>query len=301
MQATIGRGVTFSGIGVHGGQTANATVKPAAAGAGVFFRRTDITDRPNVVPARYDLVADTRLCTMLANESGVTVATVEHLMAALAGLGVTNAEIEIDGPETPIMDGSSEPFVRGLAAAGVVAQAAEQRAIEILKAVRVIDGDKSAALTPCRRFEMRFEIEFEDEAIGRQERAMTLVNGAFIDELCRARTFGRLCEVEMLRKAGLGRGGSLDNAIVVDGARVLNRGGLRYEDEFVRHKMLDAIGDLSLAGAPIIGRYEGVRAGHEITNQLLRALFADKSAWRWIAYDRRKPSALGLDAALAAA
>ncbi len=300
MQATLARRARFEGVGVHGGQRAVAIVEPAPVGAGVRFIRTDVSDRDNVVSARYDAVVDTRLCTILANGAGVAVATVEHLMAALAGVGVTNATVLVDGPEIPIMDGSSEPFVREIVKAGVAIQDAPLRALRILRRVAVRHGDRVAALAPARWFEMSFEIDFEDEAIGRQRREMAMVNGVFIDELSRARTFGRLADAERLRAAGLGRGASLENAIVVDGARVLNRGGLRFADEFVRHKMLDAVGDLALAGAPIIGRYEGYKAGHEMTNRLLRALFRRASAYRWVDYDRQAPKSLGLCAEAAA-
>ncbi len=304
MQRTIAEAVQFEGVGVHSGARAEARVTPAEAGAGVVFVRTDVTDRDPRILARWDRVVDTRLCTVLANDAGATVSTVEHLMAALAGLGIDNALVEIDGPEIPIMDGSSEPFVQGLRAAGLRALAAPRRALRVLKPVEVADGPKRVRLAPANRFEMRFEIAFEEAAIGRQAREMTLVNGAFVDHLCRARTFGRLCDVEMLRAAGLARGGSLDNAIVVDGDRVLNADGLRYDDEFVRHKMLDAVGDLALAGGPLLGAYHGVCAGHDMTNRALRALFADPSAWRWeneARRDRAEPAALGLGAEQAAA
>ncbi|MEL6317284.1 MAG: UDP-3-O-acyl-N-acetylglucosamine deacetylase [Pseudomonadota bacterium] len=304
MQATLARAAKFEGVGVHSGAPATATVRPAPIGSGVTFVRVDVSDRDNRIPASFDQVVDTRLCTVIGNDDQVTVSTIEHLMAALAGLGVTNALIEIDGPETPIMDGSSEPFVRGLMAAGLKAQRVSQRSIRILKRVEVRDQGRVAALAPNNRFEMRFEIDFEEAAIGRQQRGMTLVNGAFVEHLSRARTFGRLADVERLRAAGLARGGSLDNAIVVDGGRVLNEGGLRYEDEFVRHKMLDAIGDLALAGAPIIGLYEGVCAGHEMTNRLLHALFADDQAWCWefdAVHAGAAPRSLGVDAPVAAA
>lgn len=296
MQATLARKVRFEGVGVHGGQRAVAIVEPAAPGTGVRFVRTDIKNkkRDNVVPARYDAVVDTRLCTVLANASGVTVSTVEHLMAALAGVGVVNAKIRINGPEVPIMDGSSAPFVKKLAAAGLALQNAPMRALRVLKPISVRRDDKVVELSPARWFEMSFEIDFTEEAIGRQRREMALVNGVFIDELSSARTFGRLADAERLRAAGLGRGASLDNAIVVDGSKVLNSGGLRYADEFVRHKMLDAVGDLALAGAPIIGRYVGYKAGHEMTNLVLRALFDDPTAYCWVAYDRRQPKSLGL-------
>lgn len=294
MQATVSRRVEFSGLGVHKGQKVTAAVLPAPVDHGVRFRRIDITDRPNEIEARFDRVADTRLCTVIAAESGASVSTIEHLMAALSGVGVTNALIEIDGPETPIMDGSSEPFVAGLVEAGLTLQDAPQRAIRILKPVRVESEGRVATLRPADRFEMSFEIDFEEKAIGRQVREMRLVNGAFIEDLCRARTFGRLADVEKLLAMGLARGASMDNAIVVDRDKILNPDGLRYADEFVRHKMLDAVGDLALAGAPLIGRYEGLYAGHEMTNLLLRALFADPTAYEWVDYDRARPRSLGL-------
>lgn len=287
MQRTVAGPVLFAGIGVHGGLKATATVRSASAGSGISFRRTDVATGDNVIPARFDNVVDTRLCTVLANKSGVKVSTVEHIMAALSGLGVDNAMIDVDGPEAPIMDGSSAPFVEGIRKVGIVSQDSPRPAIEILRRVEVREGDKVATLSRSRNrcFEMRFEIDFADAAIGRQERSLPLVNGAFVDELCRARTFGRLAEVEQLRAVGLARGGSLANAIVVDGDKVLNEDGLRYDDEFVRHKMLDAVGDLYLAGAPIIGAYRGVRAGHDLTNKLLHKLFADATAYRIVEDD----------------
>ena len=285
MQTTVRKSTKFEGVGVHSGAPATAILRPAEPGHGIVFKRVDVLDQPNEIPAAYDRVVDTRLCTVLANEAGITVSTVEHLMAALAGLAIDNALIEIDGPEIPIMDGSSAPFVNGIAASGLSRRRAPRRAIQILRRISVREGDKRASLTRARRFEMRFDINFSDAVIGRQSRSMALVNGCFVHELAKARTFGRLQEVEQLRAAGLARGGSLDNAIVVDGDRILNPDGLRFKDEFVRHKMLDAVGDLYLAGAPIIGAYRGVRAGHDMTNKLLRALFDNPSAWRWVEDD----------------
>lgn len=279
MQKTIEGRAEFAGVGVHGGAPVTAIVEPAEAGAGVTFIRTDVEEgRDGRIPARFDHVADTRLCTVLANADGVTISTIEHLMAALAGVGITNATIRVDGPEIPIMDGSSAPFVRGLMRAGLRAQEARLKVWRIHKTIEVSQNGKLARLEPCDRFEMSFDIDFDAEAIGKQSRSMRMVNGAFVEKLARARTFGMLSDVEKLRSMGLARGGSLDNAIVVDGAKVLNRDGLRYQDEFVRHKMLDAVGDLALAGAPIVGRYRGVCAGHEMTNLLLRKLFATPGA-----------------------
>ena len=279
MHRTLSKPVHFSGTGLHGGQTVSMTVAPATAGHGIVFRRTDVAN--GVIPARYDLVSDTMLCTRLTNAAGVSVGTVEHLMAALAGCGISDALIELDGPEVPIMDGSSAAFVDAFADAGVISLGQPLAAIRLLKPVAVFLGGRYAELSPAKRFEMSFRIDFEDRAIGVQKREMVLVNGAFVEELSDCRTFGRLSEVEQLRAAGLARGGNLTNAIVVDKGRVLNPEGLRRPDEFVRHKMLDAVGDLALAGAPIIGRYTADKAGHEITNLLLRELFSRTDAWTW--------------------
>ncbi|PKP62566.1 MAG: UDP-3-O-[3-hydroxymyristoyl] N-acetylglucosamine deacetylase, partial [Alphaproteobacteria bacterium HGW-Alphaproteobacteria-8] len=281
MQATLSRSISFSGVGLHGGKPARIAIRPAPAGAGVWFCRVDVTDRDQMIPARFDAVSDTRLCTVLSNAAGVSVSTVEHVMAALAGCGVDNALVDIDGPEMPIMDGSAQVFVDAIQTAGLAFDATPRRALRILTPVIVERGDARAELHPAAAFAMDFAIAFDDAAIGRQRHAMTLREGAFAAELADCRTFTRLTEIEQLRAHGLALGGSLDNAVVVDGARVLNPGGLRRPDEFVRHKMLDAVGDLALAGGPIIGRYVGVRAGHALTNTLLRALFAREDAWRW--------------------
>ena len=234
-----------------------------------------------VVPAKWDLVVDTTLCTVLANRAGVRVGTVEHLMAALRGCAIDNVTVELDGPEVPIMDGSAEPFVFLIDSAGGVAQAAPRRAVRVLKPVTVADGNRSASLTPAQGSSFSFEIDFSASAVASQAGRVRLVNGAFKSDLARARTFGFLDEVDALRARGLALGGSLDNAIVVDGDRVLNEDGLRFEDEFVRHKILDSIGDLYLAGAPLVGHFHGHRSGHELNNRLLRALFAEADAWRY--------------------
>ena len=281
MRKTLKTGVELKGVGLHGGQHVVLSLEPAPVRAGVRFVRVDVPLEHQMIPARYDLVTDTRLCTKLTNEHGVSVGTVEHVMAALAGCGITDALVVLDGPEVPIMDGSSAPFVDAIAKAGVKLFAEDCAAIRVLRPVRVQDGDKWAELVPAERFEMDFRIDFQDPAIGQQSHEMRLTNGAFFSELSDCRTFGHLKEVEALRAMGLARGGSLQNAIVVDNGRVLNPEGLRRPDEFVRHKMLDAVGDLALAGAPIIGRYQAEKAGHEMTNKLLRALFADPDAWVW--------------------
>lgn len=277
MHRTLAKPVEFTGIGLHGGQSVAMTVRPAGAGHGIVFLRTDVPS--GRIPARYDLVSDTRLCTRLSNRHGVSVGTVEHLMAALAGCGISDALISLDGPEVPIMDGSSADFVEAFARAGTVLLGKPLEAIRVIRPVSVESAGRFAEISPARRFEMAFRIDFEDRAIGVQNHELALINGAFVEELSDCRTFGRLDEVEQLRAAGLARGGNLTNAIVVDQGRVLNPEGLRRPDEFVRHKMLDAIGDLALAGAPIIGRYTANKAGHEITNMLVRELFARPDAW----------------------
>jgi UDP-3-O-[3-hydroxymyristoyl] N-acetylglucosamine deacetylase len=275
-----------AGVGVHTGAHVRLSIRPAPAGSGIVFVRADIKDRDNRVRVSPETVVQTRLGTVIGNGAGVTVSTIEHLMAALCALGVDNAVIELDGPEVPIMDGSAQPFVSLLDRAGFRRQDAPQQYVEILKPVVVEDGDKSAALLPCDRFEMFFEIEFPTAVIGRQSVDLVLTEAAFREELASARTFGFLTEVEALRAAGLGRGASLENVLVIDGDRLINEDGLRYPDEFVRHKALDALGDLYVMGAPILGRFEGRKAGHEMNNRLLRALIARPDAWRMVGGDQ---------------
>ena len=255
------------------------TIGPAAIDTGILFKRTDPAGAGAAIPARWNRVVDTRLCTTIGDGDGVQIGTVEHLMAAFSGLGIDNATVEIDGPEVPIMDGSADAFVFLIECAGIFEQSAPRKRIRILKRVAVADGEASAALMPAPFAALDFALDFASPAIGRQERSLRLDEGTFKRELSRARTFGFAEEVEQLRKAGLARGGSLDNAIVIGSDRVLNREGLRYADEFVRHKLLDAVGDLYLAGAPIDGRLHAVRSGHALNNQLLSALFADPEAW----------------------
>ncbi len=281
-QKTLSAPVVLEGIGLHTGHMIRMDLHPAGAGFGIVFRRTDLGDVPiNVtdIPARYDHVGDTMLSTVIRNEAGTSIGTVEHLMAALSGLGVDNVFIEINGPEIPVMDGSSQVFVETIEAIGLKTLNASRRAIRILKPVVVEDGLKKAALLPGEGFKLAFEIDFDNPVIGRQTIEADFMDPAFSDDILRARTFGLLKDVEAMWGAGLGLGGSLDNTVVVDGDRVLNEEGLRFDDEFVRHKVLDAVGDLALAGAPLIGRYEGMRAGHAMNNRVLRALFADRSAW----------------------
>jgi UDP-3-O-[3-hydroxymyristoyl] N-acetylglucosamine deacetylase len=279
-QHTLRAPALFAGVGVHTGAYTRVAVRPAPARSGVVFVRTDVTDRDNRVPATGEAVCKTQLGTVIGNAAGVTVSTIEHLMAALVMTGIDNAVIEVDGPEMPIMDGSSLPFLQVLDRAGKRGQEAPRRFIEILETIEVVDGDKRAALMPSDRFEVAFAIQFPSAVIGRQAVDLAMDEAAFRRELADCRTFGFLHEVEALRAMGLARGGSMENAVVIEGDRVLNPEGLRRPDEFVRHKALDAIGDLYVLGAPIVGRFEGELAGHGINNQLVRALLARPCAWR---------------------
>jgi len=279
-QHTVKTPALFAGVGVHTGAYTQVAVRAAGCDEGIVFVRTDITDRDNRVPVSAEAVCKTQLGTVIGNAAGVTVATIEHLMAALVMSGVDNAVVELDGPEMPIMDGSSWPFLKILDRAGRRPQAAARRFIEIIDTVEVVDGDKRAALKPAMRFEVAFAIEFPTAVIGRQEVDLAMDEQAFRRELADCRTFGFLHEVEALRAMGLARGGTLENCVVIEGDRILNPEGLRRPDEFVRHKALDAIGDLYVLGAPILGRFEGELAGHGINNQLVRALAARPAAWR---------------------
>lgn len=282
MQHTLKHPVTFLGSGLHSGRPVRMVVRPASADYGIWFRRLDLVAGDALVPARWDAVTPSRLCTVLANARGVQVSTVEHIMAALAGCGIHNALIELDGPEVPILDGSSAPFVAALLRAGLVAQAAPVRAIRVLDRVEVSEGPAVARLEPADMLEIDFRIDFPDAVIGRQAKTLNMANGAFVRELSDSRTFCRESDVIAMRENGLALGGTYQNAVVVDGARVLSPGGMRHRDEPVRHKMLDAMGDLALAGGPVLGRYTGIRAGHALTNRLLRALFATPGAWQMV-------------------
>lgn len=281
MQTTLGSSVTFNGVGLHSGAPVRMVLRPAPAGHGIVFRRTDVVDANPRIAALWDRVTPSKLCTLIENDDGVSVSTIEHVMAALTGVGVHNALIEIDGPEVPILDGSSAPFVEAIRKVGLRNLGGNLRAIRVLKPVEVREGDAVARLEPASALEIDFAIDFADAAIGKQTKRLNMANGAFVRELMDSRTFCRQADVDYMRANGLALGGTYENAVVVDGDKVLSPGGLRHSDEAVRHKMLDALGDLSLAGAPILGRYTGVRAGHAMTNRLLRALFADPQAWCW--------------------
>ncbi len=285
LQRTITYPVTFEGVGLHSGEPANLTIHPAPAGTGIVFRRVDITDCENEIPALWDLVEQSPLCTRLVNADSVSISTVEHVMAALVGCGVHNAVVDVDGPEVPILDGSAAPFVRGILANGLRQLADPVRALRVLRPVEVRRGSAWARLTPNDTLRIKFDIDFEDAAIGVQSKILNMSNGSFVRELSNSRTFCRKADVDHMRANGLALGGTLENAVVVDGEKVLSPGGLRHADEAVRHKMLDALGDLGLAGLPILGHYHGFRAGHALTNTLLRALFADKSAFEVVECD----------------
>lgn len=283
-QHTLKSSISCVGVGLHSGTRVAMTLHPAEADSGIRFRRTDIAGNGAVVAARWSSVSDTRMNTCLADEDSHQVRTVEHLMAALAGMGIDNALIEIAGAEVPAMDGSAAPFLFLIECAGIVEQDAPRRAVKVLRRITVRDGERMAELLPGTGFSLDVSIDFPMPAISRQQTAVVMGASAFKNEISRARSFGFEQEVSALRAAGLALGGSLENAVVIssDGQRVLNEDGLRYEDEFVRHKVLDAIGDLALAGAPLIGHFRGARCGHEINNRLLRALFADATAWAMV-------------------
>ncbi|MGB0920977.1 MAG: UDP-3-O-acyl-N-acetylglucosamine deacetylase, partial [Alphaproteobacteria bacterium] len=281
VQHTLAAPLVLEGIGLHQGTPVILALKPAAADHGIVFVRSDL-DAPlneRTIPARYDHVSDTMMCTTISNKYGASVATIEHLMAAIAGLGIDNLLIEVDAPEMPVMDGSSEIFLGELMKIGLEAQDAPRKALRIVKPVQLVDGAKEAALLPGDGFAMDVSIDFDNKVIGRQSASLSLANGAFRKHLGKARTFGFLKDVEALKQLGLGLGGSLENAIVIDGDEVMNEDGLRFDDEFVRHKALDAVGDLALAGLPILGTFKGVRPGHDMNNRILRALFASPDAF----------------------
>ncbi len=281
-QSTINNIVFCSGIGVHSGKVSNLTMKPAPIDSGIIFIRADISDKNNKIIANWENVSDTRLCTVLSNEDGVSVSTVEHILSAIYAAGIDNIIIEVDNLEVPIMDGSSAAFTELIAKAGLTAQDAKKNFLLIKSIIEVKEDDKTAKFSPATGQFFNFEIDFDSKAIGEQSYAIDLNSNDYAKEISRARTFGFLHEVEAMRSAGLAKGGSLDNAIVIDGDKILNSDGLRYETEFSRHKLLDAIGDMALANMQIIGHYSGIKSGHKLNNNLLHALFAKKDAWEII-------------------
>ncbi len=283
-QRTLQNLIRATGVGLHSGEKVFLTLRPAPVDTGIVFRRIDL-DPVVEIPANAGLVTETVLCTGLSRDGG-KVMTVEHLMSAFAGLGIDNAYVELTAPEVPIMDGSAGPFVFLLQSAGIIEQNAAKKFIRIVHSVEVREGDKFARFTPHQGFRIGFTVEFNHPAIpsSRSRAEVDFSTTAYINEVSRARTFGFMHDLEYMRERNLGLGGSMDNAIVLDEFRVLNEDGLRYVDEFVRHKILDAVGDLYLAGHAIIGAYEGFKSGHALNNRLVRALLADASAWEEVSY-----------------
>lgn len=284
-QRTLKNSIRATGVGLHTGRKVFMTLRPAAANTGIVFRRVDL-DPPVDVPADWSLVGETMLGTTLI-QGDTKVATVEHLLSAIAGLGIDNAYVDLSAPEVPIMDGSSAPFVFLLQSAGIAEQNAPKKFIRIRETVRVELGDKWAEFKPYDGFRVNFNIDFDHPVFKQhlQSSSVDFSTTSFLREVSRARTFGFLRDIEMLRANRLALGGSIDNAVVLDDFRVLNEDGLRYEDEFVRHKILDAIGDLYLAGRSIIGEYTGHKSGHELNNLLLRELFARTETWEEVEFD----------------
>ena len=280
---TIAKSVSVSGVELHARSPVSMTIEPAAPGAGIVFRRSDLGNVQ--IPARYDRVGDTRLGTVLATAAGASVGVVEHLMAAVAGLEIDDLRVTLDGPEPPILDGDALSYLRLLDEAGIVESAKPRRVLRVLKPVHVEQGEARAALFPAAKRQFDFEIVFPSAAIGTQHFSWTFSREGFRRDIAPARTFGFLHELDALLKAGLGRGASLENTLAIEGDRVVNANLMRYPDEFVRHKILDAIGDLALAGAPLLARFEGVRSGHALNNALLRALFACSANYEVVAPD----------------
>jgi len=275
-QRTLNHSIRCSGIGLHSGKKIQLVLNPAEEDAGITFSRSDLDVH---IPAKADHVTDTRLCTTIGKD-GANISTVEHLLSALAGLGIDNAHVEVSGPEVPVMDGSSAPFVFLIQCAGIKEQNKAKKVLRVLKKVEVEDGDKRCSLHPASGFRISYLLDYDHPLLRERKVSIDFSRQAYTREISRARTFGFLHEVEALQKAGLALGGSLENAIVLDQYRVVNEGGLRYEDECVRHKILDTLGDLSLSGFPIVGAFEGELTGHDMNHKLVTALLADESAWR---------------------
>lgn len=284
-QRTLKNIIRATGVGLHTGEKVYLTLRPAAADTGIVFRRVDM-DPPVDIPAKAEFVGDTTLSTTLTKD-GVSVSTVEHLLSALAGLGVDNVYVDVSAPEVPIMDGSAGPFVFLIQSAGVEEQYAPKRFIRVLETVEVRDGDKLARFEPFEGFKVQFAIDFDHPAMegNLRQSEIDFSSTSFVKEVSRARTFGFLRDIEKLRENGLVLGGSMENAIVVDDYRVLNEDGLRYEDEFVKHKILDAIGDLYLLGRSLIGAFSGYKSGHALNNRLLKELMARPEAWEMVTFE----------------
>ena len=293
-QTTLRTRAALVGAGVHSNAPVSLTLHPAPANTGIVFIRTGLPEGgERRIEAKWSKISTTELCTVIGDPARGTVATIEHLLAALMGLGIDNVEIEIDGPEVPIMDGSSAAFVAAVDRAGIKTLAAPRRYLKVLKPVRVEQGRSFSELTPSNDgFRLDVEIDYAVGVIGRQRKAVTLTPSVFRGEIARARTFGSICDVERLWKMGFALGSSLENSIAVDGDRILNPEGLRYTDEFVAHKMLDAVGDLALAGMPIIGTYRAFCPGHKMNSLVLKALFADRTAYEVVEAPARTKSFL---------
>ena len=290
-QRTIKESVSAVGVGLHKGEKVQITLRPAPANTGIVFRRVDL--EPVVdIKATPEVVGETTLCTCLVNEQGVKISTVEHLLSAVAGLGIDNLVIDVDSPEIPIMDGSALPFVYLIQSVGIESQNVSKRFIRIKKPIRVEEGDKWAELRPYEGFRINFAIEFEHPVIANtcQTMSMDLSSCSFIKEVSRARTFGFMKDIEFLRSHNLALGGSLENAIVLDDYRMLNKDDLRYDDEFVKHKILDAIGDLYMGGVSILGELNAFKSGHALNNILLREVFKQVDAWEWVTYEDAQQS-----------
>ena len=287
-QRTLKNVIRATGVGIHSGQKVYMTLRPAAVNTGIVFRRTDLPE-PVCLHARAENVGDTSLSTALVKD-GARVATIEHLLSAFAGLGIDNAYVDVSASEVPIMDGSAGPFVFLLQSAGIEEQAVPKRFVRILKHVRVEDGDKWAEFHPFDGFKVNFQIEFDHPIFKRRTQAasMDFSTTSFLKEVSRARTFGFMRDLETMRSHNLALGGNLDNAIVLDDEGIMNEDGLRYEDEFVKHKILDAIGDLYLLGHSLIGEFSGYKSGHGLNNKLLRALHADADAWQEVVFETDK-------------
>lgn len=277
-QSTLRAPAVTASVALHNGQHTRLVMRPSAIGSGLKFIRTDIKDRDNVVPVRPDLVTGVRNCTTLSNAAGVSVSTIEHLLAALSAAGIDNLDIELDGSELPALDGSSEPFLQLIEQVGVLQQPAPRRYVKVLETVEVRSGDMWARISPCDRLELDVTIDFTEEAIGHQRLQIVPDVRSFRERMASARTFARLHEVAALQAAGLSKGGSYDNAIIVDDDKVLNPKGLRFDDEFVRHKALDLLGDLYLGG-PILGRVTTFKSGHGLNHDLLMKFYGTPSAW----------------------
>ncbi len=300
-QRTLKNAIRATGVGLHTGEKIYLTLRPAAVNSGIVFRRTDLS-QPVDIKADPLNVTDTRMSTTL-EAGGARISTVEHLMAAFAGLGIDNAYVDVTAPEVPIMDGSAGPFVFLLQSAGIEEQATPKQFIRIKKPVRVEDGDKWAQFEPWDGFKVSFSIDFDHPSLrqSKQTACVDFSTTSFVKEVSRARTFGFMRDLEMLRAAGLARGGGLENAIVMDNFRVLNEDGLRYDDEFVKHKVLDAIGDLYLLGHPLIGAYSAHKSGHALNNRILRTLLSDQEAWELVAFEETDKAAISFMRAVPAA